>query len=33
MNIQLNFIDLLDGYTTAFVAVMFPVLTVAVLLY
>lgn len=29
---KLSFFDLLEGYTTAFIAVMFPVLTIAVLL-
>jgi hypothetical protein len=29
---ELSFFDLIDGYATAFIAVMLPVLTIAVLL-
>ena len=32
MNTELSFFDLIDGYTTAFVALMLPVLTLAMLL-
>jgi len=32
MNITLSFFDRVDGYTTALVAVMFPLLTAAMLL-
>jgi hypothetical protein len=33
MNFELSLFDRIDGYTTAFVAVMFPIFTVAMLMF